>query len=125
MVILCDTTKERQYLSVASYTLNKLIDAPILAIGVQEGRTGYKLLKSNLNQIFTIKADSGKWYYDGFNIKAELETNGITTTYEFRRVRLDRNADNLLTAIEEGRANRKLINHYTRSLKGVLKALEL
>lgn len=109
------------YLDDEYANLNKQTDGRILVIadlGLWHGRRqGYKILKTNVNNIFSTNEDYTEWYSDGHNIKAIASHHDGTNYYEYRVIREDRNIQNLLDAIYNGeKITRKKLNYYTKSL---------
>lgn len=112
------------YLDDERMNLNKQLDGRILVIanlGMWDGRKqGYKILGTNLNEIFDINPsgfDYAEFYGDGRNIKATEHHHDGINYYEYRMIREDRNIDNLLDAIYNGEEiSRDKLNYYTNSL---------
>ena len=101
--------------------LNFRIDGRILAIadlGLWYGRRqGYRMLNDCVNAIFACGYDCNEYYSDGYNIKASCTHHDGTNFYEFRVIREDRNINNLLNDIYNGKEiTRKQLNYYTKSL---------
>jgi hypothetical protein len=104
--------------------LNKQLDGRIIVIadlGLWDGRKkGYKLLGTNLNEIFNINPrgfEYAEFYGDGHNIRATEHHHDGVNHYLYRVVREGRNIDNLLTAISNGEEiTSSKLNYYTKSL---------
>lgn len=90
----------------------------IADLGLWDGRRkGYRILKENVNSIFDVSEDYNEYYSDGYNIKATCSHHDGCNYIEFRVIREDRNIENLLNAILNGKeVSRKKLNYYTRSL---------
>ena len=119
---MCETSG--YYLDAERMNLNKKVDGRILVIGDigrWNGRVdGYKILGRNINEIFNINSrgfDYAEFYGDGYNIRAVEHHHDGTNYYEYRIIREDRNIDNLLNDIYNGKEiTRKKLNYYTKSL---------
>ena len=110
-----------QYLDDERMNLNIPTNGRILCVadlGLWDGRhQGYQIFGKNVNAIFGQHYDYTEWYSDGYNIKAVDVHHDGTNYYEFREIREDRNIQNLLDAIYNGKKiTRKMLNYYTRSL---------
>ena len=110
-----------QYLEDEIMNLNVETEGRILAIadlGLWDGRRcGYRILGTNVNNIFNIREDYSEYYSDGHNIKAICTHHDGTNYIEYRVIREDRNIDNLLNDIYNGKEiTRKKLNYYTKSL---------
>lgn len=113
-----------EYFYDEQMNLNKEIDGRILIIanlGFWNGRrSGYKILGSNIKEIFDINSrgfDYAEFYGDGRNIKGIEHHHDGTNYYEYRVVREDRNIENLLDAIYNGEEiSSQRLNYYTKSL---------
>lgn len=113
-----------EYLCDEQINLNKEVDGRILIIadlGLWNGRkSGYKILGSNIKEIFNINPrgfEYAEFYGDGHNIRAVEHHHDGTNYYEYRVIREDRNIDNLLNDIYNGKEiTRKKLNYYTKSL---------
>lgn len=110
-----------EYLWDARANLNKKIDGRILVlsdIGRWNGRfNGYKILDDNISSILETDCDYCEWYSDGYNIKFKGHHHDGTNYAEYRVIREDRNIDNLLDDIYDGKEiSRKKLNYYTKSL---------
>lgn len=109
------------YLDDERANLNVATDGRILAIadlGLWNGRRqGYRILGTNVSDIFKIGEDYNEYYSDGYNIKATCIHHDGTNHIEYRAIREDRNIQNLLVDIYDGKEiTRKQLNYYTRSL---------
>lgn len=111
-----------EYLYDERANLNKIVDGRILVIadlGLWYGRrSAYRLIDSqNINDILSFDHDYADFYGDGYNIRGtEWHHDGVNF-YEYRIVREDRNIENLLDDIYNGREiSRKKLNYYTKSL---------
>ena len=111
-----------EYLYDERMNLNKVVDGRILVIadlGLWYGRrSAYRLIDSqNIKDILEVRHDYAEFYSDGYNIRGTESHHDGLNFYEFRIVREDRNIDNLLNDIYEGKAiSRKKLNYYTKSL---------
>ena len=110
-----------QYLWDERANLNKKIDGRILVfgdIGRWNGRcSGYKILDNNISSILGTDCDYCEWYSDGYNIKFKGHHHDGINYLRYRVIREDRNIDNLLNDIYDGKEiSRKKLNYYTRSL---------
>ena len=96
----------------------------IADIGRWNGRrSGCKVLGYNVNEIFcNTECEFEKWFFDGHNVRYAGAHHDGVNYIEFREIREDRNVENLLDAIYEGKEiSRKMLNYYTRSLKKYIK----
>lgn len=96
-------------------------DGRILAIvdaGLWNGRVqGYRILGEKVSEIFRINEDYNEYYSDGYNIKATCTHHDGTNYIEYRVIREDRNIQNLLCDIYDGKEiTRQELNYYTKSL---------
>ena len=110
-----------EYLWDERANLNKKIDGRILVIGNigrWNGRfNGYKILDNNISSIFETDCDYCEWYSDGYNIKFTGCHHDGKNYYTYRVIREDRNINNLLNDIYDGKEiSRKKLNYYTKSL---------
>ena len=110
-----------EYLWDERANLNKKIDGRILVlgdIGRWDGRVnGYKILDNNISSILETDCDYCEWYSDGYNIKFKGHHHDGINYHEYRVIREDRNIENLLNDIYDGKEiSRKKLNYYTRSL---------
>ena len=117
---MCDTNEECIYDERAN--LDKVVDGRILVIGDigrWNGRvSGYKIIDSgNIKDILYSECDYVEWYGDGYNIRSiDIHHDGINYA-EYRVIRKDRNIENLLDDIYDGKEiSRAKLNYYTRSL---------
>ena len=110
------------YLDDERMNLDKVVDGRILVIadlGLWYGRrSAYRLIDSqNIKDILEVCHDYAEFYSDGHNIRGTESHHDGVNFYEFRIVREDRNIENLLNDIYEGKAiSRKKLNYYTKSL---------
>ena len=117
---MCETNS--MYLEDEQANLNKKLDGRILIIadlGLWNGRKqGYRIVGSNLNEIFNIGSfEYAEFYGDGYNIKGTEHHHDGTNYYEYRVIREDRNINDLLVDIYDGKEiTRRRLNYYTRSL---------
>ena len=110
-----------QYLWDERVNLNEKIDGRILVlgdIGRWNGRVnGYKILDDNISSILETDCDYCEWYSDGYNIKFKGMHHDGVNYHLYRVIREDRNIDNLLNDIYDGKEiSRKKLNYYTKSL---------
>ena len=111
-----------EYLYDERANLNKIVDGRILVIadlGLWYGRrSAYRLIDSrNIKDILDATYDYAEFYGDGYNIRGTKSHHDGVNFYEYRIVREDRNIENLLDDIYEGREiSRKKLNYYTKSL---------
>ena len=111
-----------EYLDDERMNLDKVVDGRILVIadlGLWDGRrSAYRLIESrNINAILNFNYDYAEFYSDGYNIRGTEAHHDGVNFYEYRIVREDRNIENLLDDIYEGREiSRKKLNYYTKSL---------
>ena len=110
-----------EYLWDERANLNKKIDGRILVlgdIGRWNGRfNGYKILDDNISSILETDCDYCEWYSDGYNIKFKGHHHDGINYAEYRVIREDRNIENLLDDIYNGKEiSRKKLNYYTKSL---------
>ena len=123
---ICDE-QNQEYLGDEMLNLDIPTDGRIIAIadiGRWNGRrSGYKILGYNVNEIFRdTGCDIGKWFFDGNNVRYAGAHHDGNNYIEFREIREERNVENLLDAIYEGKdISRKMLNYYTRSLKKYVK----
>lgn len=117
---MCETND--YYLDDERCNLNIKVDGRILVIGDLgrwNGRAnGYKIIDScNIRDILYSDCDYVEWYGDGYNVRAEGHHHDGTNYYMYRVIREDRNIDNLLNDICNGKEiTRKKLNYYTKSL---------
>lgn len=110
-----------EYLCDERANLNKKINGRILVLGDLgrwDGRVnGYKILDNNISSILETDCDYCEWYSDGYNIKYKgIHHDGVNYA-EYRVIREDRNIENLLDDIYNGKEiSRKKLNYYTKSL---------
>lgn len=110
-----------EYLNDERVNLNIQISQPIIVIadlGLWNGRVhGYKILDNNISSILEKDCDYCEWYSDGYNIKFTGHHHDSTNYYEYREIRGDRNIENFLNDIYDGKEiSRKKLNYYTKSL---------
>lgn len=102
--------------------LDKVVDGRILVIGDigrWNGRvSGYKIIDSgNIHDILYSECDYVEWYGDGYNIRSVGIHHDGRNYAEYRVIREDRNIENLLNDIYDGKEiSRAKLNYYTRSL---------
>lgn len=111
-----------EYLYDERANLNKVVDGRILVIG-DIGRwdrrvSGYKIIDSgNIQDILYSECDYVEWYGDGYNIRSVGIHHDGRNYAEYRVIREDRNIENLLDDIYDGKEiSRSKLNYYTRSL---------
>ena len=106
----CNLDDERMNLDIE--TEGRII--AIADVGLWNGRRqGYKILGTNVNEIFRISEDYNEYYSDGHNIKATCVHHDGTNYIEYRVIREGRDIDNLFDGKE---ITRKRLNYYTKSL---------
>lgn len=117
---MCDTNEEYIYDERAN--LDKVVDGRILVIGDigrWDGRvSGYKIIDSgNIKDILYSECDYVEWYGDGYNIRSVGIHHDGRNYAEYRVIREDRNIENLLNDIYDGKEiSRAKLNYYTKSL---------
>jgi hypothetical protein len=117
---MCDMNAEYIYDERAN--LNKVVDGRILVIGDigrWNGRVhGYKIINSGkIADILYSECDYVEWYGDGYNIRSVGIHHDGRNYAEYRVIREDRNIENLLDDIYDGKEiSRAKLNYYTRSL---------
>ena len=117
---MCATNAEYIYDERAN--LDKVVDGRILVIGDigrWDGRvSGYKIIDSgNIKDILYSECDYVEWYGDGYNIRSVGIHHDGSNYAEYRVIREDRNIENLLNDIYDGKEiSRAKLNYYTRSL---------
>lgn len=110
------------YLDDERANLNNVVDGRILVIGDigrWNGRvSGYKIIGSgNIGDILYSECDYAEWYSDGHNIRSVVIHHDGRNYAEYRVIREDRNIENLLNDIYDGKEiSRAKLNYYTRSL---------
>ena len=110
------------YLDDERVNLNKKVDGRILVIadlGLWNGRKqGYKILGNQISDIlYDEDGEYLEWYGDGYNIKATSHHHDGCNLYLYRIIRENRNINNLLSDIYNGKKiTRQKINYYTKSL---------
>lgn len=111
-----------EYLGDEQMNLDKVVEGRILVIadlGLWNGRkSGYKIIDSgNISDILGFTYDYAEFYGDGYNIRGTEVHHDGTNHYLYRVVREDRNIQNLLDDIYEGKEyTMKKLNYYTKSL---------
>lgn len=117
---MIDTNDE--YFDDEYVNLDKLVSGRILIIadlGLWDGRrSGYKIINSrNIQDILSSNCDCVEWYSDGYNIRFAGHHHDGTNHYLYRIIREDRNIENLLDDIYNGKEiSRSKLNYYTKSL---------
>jgi hypothetical protein len=104
--------------------LDMELDGRIIAIadlGLWDGRkTGYKIGGTNLKEIMTMgnkDCDYVKVYSDSHNIKKQSSHHDGTNYLLFRMIRENRNINNLLDKLYDGKiVTKSMLNYYTKSL---------
>lgn len=111
-----------EYFGDEQMNLDKVVEGRILVIadlGLWSGRkSAYKIVGSgNIKDILGFTYDCAEFYGDGYNIRGtEIHHDG-TNHYLYRVIREDRNIQNLLDDIYEGKKyTMKKLNYYTKSL---------
>ena len=111
-----------EYLYDERANLNEVVNGRILVIGNigrWDGRvSGYKIIDSgNIKDILYSECDYVEWYGDGDNIRSVGIHHDGRNYSEYRVIREDRNIENLLDDIYDGKEiSRSKLNYYTRSL---------
>lgn len=111
-----------EYLDDERMNLNKVVDGRILVIGnlgLWNGRVqGYKIIGSGkISDILYSECDYAEWYGDGYNIRSVGVHHDGRNYAEYRVIREDRNIENLLDDIYDGKEiSRAKLNYYTKSL---------
>jgi hypothetical protein len=117
---MMETNKE--YFYDERMNLDKVVEGRILVIadlGLWNGRkSAYKIVESgNIKDILGFTYDCAEFYGDGYNIRGTEVHHDGTNHYLYRVIREDRNIQNLLDDIYEGREyTMKKLNYYTKSL---------
>lgn len=117
---MMETNKE--YFYDECMNLDKVVEGRILVIadlGLWNGRrSAYKIIDSgNIKDILGFTYDCAEFYGDGYNIRGTEVHHDGTNHYLYRVIREDRNIQNLLDDIYEGREyTMKKLNYYTKSL---------
>lgn len=117
---MMETNKE--YLDDERMNLSKVVDGRILVIGnlgLWNGRVqGYKIIGSGkISDILYSECDYAEWYGDGYNIRSVGVHHDGRNYAEYRVIREDRNIENLLDDIYDGKEiSRAKLNYYTKSL---------
>ena len=111
-----------QYLEDEQMNLDKVVEGRILVVadlGLWYGRrSAYKIVGSgNIKDILGYTYEYAEFYGDGYNIRgSEVHHDGINY-YLYRVIREDRNINNLLNDIYDGKEiSRSKLNYYTKSL---------
>ena len=109
------------YLNDEFVNLNVPTEGRVIAIadlGLWNGRKqGYRILTKSVNSLFIVNEDYNEYYSDGYNIKATCVHHDGVNYIEYRVIREDRNIQNLLNDIYDGKEiTRKQLNYYTKSL---------
>lgn len=128
----CDLTEEEKmeieyqenidWYEIEKENLDKILDNNILVIadlGLWDGRhSGYKILGKNLNEILNIPYDESITVYtDNKNIKARGHHHDGTNYYIFRKIKPNRNINNLLEKLyNDEKVSSSMISYYTESL---------
>lgn len=110
------------YLDDERMNLDKVVEGRILVIadlGLWNGRkSAYKIVGSgNIKDILGFTYDCAEFYGDGYNIRGTEVHHDGTNHYLYRVIREDRNIQNLLDDIYDGKEyTMKKLNYYTKSL---------
>lgn len=117
------------YLDDERANLDEAVEGRILVIadlGLWNGRkSGYKIIDSgNIKDILSFTYDYVEFYGDGYNIRGtEAHHDGINR-FLYRVIREDRNINNLLDEIYNGKEiSKSKLNYYTKSLYPFVKAV--
>lgn len=111
-----------EYLNDEIWNLDKVVDGRILVIadlGLWYGRKpAYRIIDSgNVKDILSFTYDYAEFYGDGYNIRGTEVHHDGTNHYLYRAIREDRNIQNLLDDIYDGKEyTMKKLNYYTKSL---------
>lgn len=111
-----------EYLNDEIWNLDKVVDGRILVIadlGLWYGRKpAYRIIDSgNAKDILSFTYDYAEFYGDGYNIRGTEVHHDGTNHYLYRVIREDRNIQNLLDDIYDGKEyTMKKLNYYTKSL---------
>lgn len=118
-----------EYLGDEQMNLDKVVEGRILVIadlGLWDGRkSAYKIVGSgNIKDILSFTYDYAEFYGDGYNIRGtEVHHDGINR-FLYRVIREDRNVNNLLDEIYNGKEiSKSKLNYYTKSLYPFVKAV--
>lgn len=117
---MMETNKE--YFYDERMNLDKVVEGRILVIadlGLWNGRkSAYKIVDSgNIKDILGFTYDCAEFYGDGYNIRGTEVHHDGTNYYLYRVIREDRNIQNLLDDIYDGKEyTMKKLNYYTKSL---------
>lgn len=117
---MMETNKE--YFYDERMNLDKVVEGRILVIadlGLWNGRKpAYKIIESgNIKDILGFTYDCAEFYGDGYNIRGTEVHHDGTNCYLYRVIREDRNIQNLLDDIYDGKEyTMKKLNYYTKSL---------
>jgi hypothetical protein len=117
---MMETNKE--YFYDERMNLDKVVEGRILVIadlGLWNGRkSAYKIVESgNIRDILGFTYDCAEFYGDGYNIRGTEAHHDGTNHYLYRVIREDRNIQNLLDDIYDGKEyTMKKLNYYTKSL---------
>lgn len=117
---MMETNKE--YFYDERMNLDKVVEGRILVIadlGLWNGRKpAYKIVDSgNIKDILGFTYDCAEFYGDGYNIRGTEVHHDGTNYYLYRVIREDRNIQNLLDDIWDGKEyTMKKLNYYTKSL---------
>lgn len=116
------TETNNMYLDDERMNLDKVVEGRILVIadlGLWNGRkSGYKIIDSgNISDILDFTYDYAEFYGDGYNIRGTEVHHDGSNHYLYRVIREDRNIQNLLDDIWDGKEfTMKKLNYYTKSL---------
>lgn len=99
----------------------------IADLGLWDGRVmGYKLLGSKLSEVFYSDCDYATWGTDSYDfVGREIHHDG-TNHYTYRVLKeelSDTQVDNFLDKIYNGKATKRDITRYTKSLKNTVEEL--
>ena len=116
------------YLEDEKCNLDKSLNNKIIIIadlGFWDGRRkGFKLLGSNLNEIFNISDwDEAHWYYDRFNVRCREPHHDGVNYYLFRELKDDKYQNILCEKIYNETLTSKDITRYTKSLVPYIKEI--
>lgn len=100
--------------------LNKEVDGVIIAfanLGFWNGRNqGFRILGSNINEIFSICADHNEWFGDGYNIRGKMSHHDGSHYVLYRVVKDMETAEKIGDQIYHHKIDEASFRKKTRSL---------